>query len=734
MERIDDAEFDAMLEENIVFLSLKDAPAVTTMIECIQRNTPIFINRLKGLEEYLGKDYPGFYASLEEAEQKLGDLDYWVEKATRYLETLETKAQLTPEYFLQAFSQSSIYRALPIPSSSHLHEPNFDQYDVSVVMCSYKRLYNLRTILSSFCHQTFQGKFELVLWNNNFEEQHRVQQIADEFKHKLNLKVIHSTQNYYCVIRLAVSHLLMSPFALICDDDVIPGPSYIQFFMEKSVEYPNSVVCCRGHLFREHQLNECNPGNVWEDYQNLRFFDQTVEDRQVHFLHADNCLIPKPILQQLCQHEIPDPNFILVDDYWLSYVLSHRMKVPIWKVKSDHIFHSTPCADDESIALYHNPKVRHARIQFYIYHMRQGWPFSSPPQLNTIPTNNNNETAERKDKITYWDRGFHGFNIFSESSSQNVATLATYGASVVRIGAVGDALDLSYLVSKDFTSTQLGGDDLKRLRRAIQKMSNNNLKIILTLTSLPGRNFRANDIRLWRDQQLFSMIPALWGQLAELLKDEPNVIGYDIMNEPFTERDTESEPTEADPQQFRLDKLYDDCIQAIRKHDKETPIIVESSYWAHPSTLPYLKIFKDSRVVYSFHFYLPTMLTSRRKNNGFCQYPGKIPKWKALHSETAEWNKATIETVLKPIYEWQQQHGTRIFVGEFGISRDVKGASEYLSDLVAQFRTFGWSWCAYAFREEGWDAMDYELGTDATNMLNRDPNNELFQVLQQQLY
>ena len=165
------------------------------------------------------------------------------------------------------------------------------------------------------------------------EEQQNVQRIADEFKNRLNLRVIHSTQNYYCVIRLAVVPLIMS--LLICDDDVIPSQEYIQFFMDKHIEYPNSVICCRGHFFRDHQLNEENPANVWEDYEHLRFFDHycwslSVEDRQVHFLHADNCLIPKNILQRVSTFEIPEPNFILVDDYWVSFVLSHMMKIPIF--------------------------------------------------------------------------------------------------------------------------------------------------------------------------------------------------------------------------------------------------------------------------------------------------------------------------------------------------------------------------------------------------------------------
>jgi len=51
-----------------VFLNLIEAGGCTTVIECISRNTPIIINRLESLEEYLGKSYPLFYESVEQAE------------------------------------------------------------------------------------------------------------------------------------------------------------------------------------------------------------------------------------------------------------------------------------------------------------------------------------------------------------------------------------------------------------------------------------------------------------------------------------------------------------------------------------------------------------------------------------------------------------------------------------------------------------------------------------------
>lgn len=64
---LDDAAFDALLSRSAVFLKLTDASAVNTVLECIARNTPIFVNRLPATEEALTPGYPGFYDDLAHA-------------------------------------------------------------------------------------------------------------------------------------------------------------------------------------------------------------------------------------------------------------------------------------------------------------------------------------------------------------------------------------------------------------------------------------------------------------------------------------------------------------------------------------------------------------------------------------------------------------------------------------------------------------------------------------------
>jgi hypothetical protein len=103
--------YDRLLSENIVFIDLHDTSAYNAVVECIVRNTPILINPLEAVKEYLGEDYPFYFSSLEEAEKKADDLQL-VEETHNYLKNYPFKQKLTIDYFLESFINSEVYQNL----------------------------------------------------------------------------------------------------------------------------------------------------------------------------------------------------------------------------------------------------------------------------------------------------------------------------------------------------------------------------------------------------------------------------------------------------------------------------------------------------------------------------------------------------------------------------------------------------------------------------------------------
>ena len=100
-----------MLARNVVFADIMDATANNTVVECIVRHTPILVNPLPAVVEYLGAAYPFYFDSLPDAARKAED-DGCVKAAHQYLLDMP-KQQFTGEYFRHSLAESSLYRALP---------------------------------------------------------------------------------------------------------------------------------------------------------------------------------------------------------------------------------------------------------------------------------------------------------------------------------------------------------------------------------------------------------------------------------------------------------------------------------------------------------------------------------------------------------------------------------------------------------------------------------------------
>jgi hypothetical protein len=109
LTRLSGAAYDELLSKAVVFLDLIDASAVTTIVECMVRGTPLLVNRLPAVVEYLGTDYPLYFETLEEAATKLSNPTS-VQAAHRHIKCNPVVKQLTPQAFLNNFVETETYR------------------------------------------------------------------------------------------------------------------------------------------------------------------------------------------------------------------------------------------------------------------------------------------------------------------------------------------------------------------------------------------------------------------------------------------------------------------------------------------------------------------------------------------------------------------------------------------------------------------------------------------------
>ncbi|MHC4642337.1 MAG: glycoside hydrolase family 5 protein [Planctomycetota bacterium] len=277
--------------------------------------------------------------------------------------------------------------------------------------------------------------------------------------------------------------------------------------------------------------------------------------------------------------------------------------------------------------------------------------------------------------------------------------------------------------------TQIESADLDKLKKALDIAHRQNVRIILTMFSLPGVRWRQHndnkfDYRLWCYERYQQQALTFWSQLAQQLKDHPAIVAYNPLNEPHPARRDgfESGQTKGFEEWLQkhrgttsdLNRFNRRIIEAIRKVDPQTPIILDGWFHASPEGLSFLEPIEDKAVLYAFHSYGPWNYTTWRVNKERYSYPEKMPAGSNKNIVAWTIDDLRFHNVL-PVAQWAKRHGipaSQIIVGEFGCDRRVDGAREYLRDLITIFNEQHWHWAFYSFRASDWDGMDYELGTD----------------------
>jgi hypothetical protein len=111
MGHVCNEEYDQLLSQNIGFVHLYEASANNAVIECIARTTPLLINPLPAVKEYLGDDYPLYFKDLQHA-AKLCQDEGALKAAHQHMKDNPVREKLTADHFLKTFAESEVYEGL----------------------------------------------------------------------------------------------------------------------------------------------------------------------------------------------------------------------------------------------------------------------------------------------------------------------------------------------------------------------------------------------------------------------------------------------------------------------------------------------------------------------------------------------------------------------------------------------------------------------------------------------
>jgi endoglucanase len=218
------------------------------------------------------------------------------------------------------------------------------------------------------------------------------------------------------------------------------------------------------------------------------------------------------------------------------------------------------------------------------------------------------------------------------------------------------------------------------------------LNILLDLHSAPGGRDPQSHWRLFNEKPFQDYFLSVWDMMANRYKNETQIMGYDILNEPDDRNLAQGLMSWRD--------LANAAAQRIRAIDSQHSIIVEASPGGGVNTLPSFEPLPLDNIIYSFHMYEPTQFTFQNLNSNDTPvyYPGLI--------DGKMWNKEQLRALMQPNVDWQKAHNVQIHIGEFSAVRWAPGNStaNYLSDLIDLYEEYGWTWDYHAFREfQGWD-------------------------------
>jgi endoglycosylceramidase len=197
----------------------------------------------------------------------------------------------------------------------------------------------------------------------------------------------------------------------------------------------------------------------------------------------------------------------------------------------------------------------------------------------------------------------------------------------------------------------------------------------------------------WTEDELKSHFINSWVQVAKRFSDKTNVIGYEILNEPFFGTFL--------PWKFEkiyLKDFYIDVINAIRSVDENHYIFYEPQIMTNAGLKSFIPKINSEKLVYAPHFYQSSV------HEGLPYFGFKFFIKRTLFMRNNEAENANVP--------W--------FLGEFGVKKDLFGGRIYLKNILGMLNSYavGWTYWAYDYdsqnefgiiNETAWENMQLDF-------------------------
>ena len=292
-------------------------------------------------------------------------------------------------------------------------------------------------------------------------------------------------------------------------------------------------------------------------------------------------------------------------------------------------------------------------------------------------------------------------------TEQDIIDAGELGANVIRYPLYTDKPEDYMTESAYYAWLDRALDRLDDLMPAFEQAG---VKVIISMHMPPGGAYLQKGqsvYRLFSEAWTQQAIVVAWDTIARRYATNPNVWGYDTLNEPQVKKVVKGLKD--------WNKIASDIAYAIRAVDSAHYIIIESIY-GNPSLISKLKVIPLPGIVYSVHMYYPLSF----------QHQGLYGNKMGIAYPTKKLNKKHLAKILKPVVTFAKKKRVPIYIGEFSAIRWAPGGSaySYLADTLDIMEQNGWHWTYHAFREaNAWSVehtSDYYDHNPAASMTDRE--------------
>lgn len=183
-------------------------------------------------------------------------------------------------------------------------------------------------------------------------------------------------------------------------------------------------------------------------------------------------------------------------------------------------------------------------------------------------------------------------------TKDDIDYIASTGANTIRL-----PFHYKLFTDEDYMGLTSGQDGFARVDSVVNWCRDNDLYLILDMHDAPGGQTGDNIDDSYgypwlfeseKSQQLFCDI---WRKIADYYKDEPVILGYELINEPIaTHFDNQDELNE------KLEPLHKRCVAAIREVDKNHVILLGAPQW-NSNFEPLKDTDYDPQIMFTCHRY-----------------------------------------------------------------------------------------------------------------------------------